>query len=85
MGITIEEEEPLKRWRVSYGIELVGHWDTAQEAWDGYRHDEDKVRPVLHPANKYRYTFSDGRQQLDVIQFRAAVEAEKRAKPKDSE
>jgi hypothetical protein len=73
------EGGPLKRWHVSYGGELVGDWDTAQEAWDGYRSYEDTNRPVTDRDKKYRYTFHVDRQVLDIIQFRAAVEAEKRA------
>src|SRR5665213_2507650 len=73
------EGEPLKRWCVNYGGELVGHWDTAHEAWDGYRNYEDKIRPVTDPGKKYRYTFRDGRKELDIIQFKAAIAAETRA------
>jgi hypothetical protein len=76
MGMTIEGE-PLKRWLVSYGGELVGDWDTAREAWDGYRNYEDKIRPVSDPNKKYRYAFVADGKELDIVQFRAAIAAEK--------
>ncbi|KJC40068.1 hypothetical protein UP09_23765 [Bradyrhizobium sp. LTSP885] len=73
------EGEPLKRWRVNYGGEHVADCDTAAEAWEEYRRYEQNIRPVTDRDKRYSYDYFDGRKKLDIVQFRNAVQAEKRA------
>jgi hypothetical protein len=79
------EGESLKRYRVLYGGEAIGDWETAGEAWKGYREYEDLIRPVTDRGRKYRYQFFDGQNELDLIQFKNATKAEERIRQKTEE
>lgn len=55
------EGEPLKQYRLSYGGEFLGSYDTAKEALAEYiQHNED-IRPLIDRAQKWRYLIRDGR------------------------
>jgi hypothetical protein len=77
-NLTVEGEKS-KRCLVYYDgeAEPVAECDTPQEAWARYRHYEENIRPVKFKSNPYQYRFRIDGSELDVVQFRAVINAEK--------
>jgi hypothetical protein len=81
----VVEGEASKRYGVSYGGQIVGSWDTATGAWQGYRDYEDKIRPVADRKKQYTYTFREGRKEITLEKLRNLVKAEEKARKPASE
>jgi hypothetical protein len=72
------EGEVSKRYRVSYGGNPIGSYDTAKEALAEYENYEKTVRPVTDPKKKFRYSIHDGRvKEITLDDLRRAAAAEK--------
>ena len=75
------EGEPVKRYRLSYGGQTIGSWDTAVEALREYETYERVIRPVTDRDKKYRYSIRDGRtKEMTIRELRAAASAEETEK-----
>jgi hypothetical protein len=73
------ESEPVKRYRLNYGGETIGSWNTAVEALTEYETYERVIRPVTDRAKKYRYSIRDGRtKEMTIRELRAAAKAEEK-------
>jgi hypothetical protein len=87
-GLTIEGE-PLKRWRIVYWGEIVGHWDKAKDALERYHRHHQDVRPIINKSRKAKrdkpfYEFFDGRKEIDLAALKRAAQAEDKAKASPS-
>ncbi len=79
MSDQIPGDKP-KRYHVSYGGQIIGWYDTAREAWAGYRDHDERIRRYLDPKKKYRYAFHEGRkEEFSIERFRAIVQSEKQS------
>jgi len=74
-GIKIEGEVS-KRYRLSYGGDSIGSWDTAKEALAAYESYENTVRPVTDRKKKYGYSITDGRKDITIADLRRTARAE---------
>jgi hypothetical protein len=75
--------EPTKRYGVSCDGEVVGSYDTVQEAWDAWKAHQRDILPVLKRNSKRslgRYVYRVGRKEMTFEQFRMAREREKSGK-----
>ena len=70
------EGEVSKRYRISYGGDSIGSYDTAKEALAAYESHENAVRPVTDRKKKYNYRIVDGRKEMTVADLRTAARAE---------
>jgi hypothetical protein len=64
------EGEPVKRYGIAFGGEVVGSHDTTKEAWEAYTEFEKLHRPIIDPCGKYTYSFHDGRKQVTIEEVR---------------
>jgi len=73
----IEGEQP-KRYRLSYGGDVIGSYDTAKEAVAAYGNYENLIPPVTDPKKKYRYGIHDGpTKEVTLGDLRKAAAVEK--------
>jgi hypothetical protein len=71
------EGEMSKRYRLSYGGDVIGSYDTAKEAVAAYENYEKLIRPVTDPKKKYRCSIHDGRtKEITLADLRKAAAAE---------
>ncbi len=71
------EGGPSKRYRLSYGGDSLGSYDTAKEALAEYESHRKVIRPVIDPQRKWRYAIFDGRtKEITIAELRRAAKAE---------
>ncbi len=71
------EGETTKRYRLSYGGQSLGSYDTAKEAVKEYDIHNKVIRPTTDPKNKWRYAIFDGRtKEITIAELRREAKAE---------
>jgi hypothetical protein len=71
------EGEVSKRYRLSYGGQSLGSYDTAKEAVVRYDSHNKLIRPVTDPKNKWRYDIFDGRtKEITIAELSGRAKAE---------
>jgi hypothetical protein len=71
------EGEILKRYRLSYGSDMIGSYDTAKEAVAAYENYEKLIRPVTDLKKKFQYSIRDRTKEITLADLRRAATAEK--------
>ena len=78
INIPIPGERP-KRYRLSYGGQSMGSFDTATEALRVYDSHNKEIRPVIDRGNKFHYSIMDEQKEIaiSVLRSRAVSESKK--------
>jgi hypothetical protein len=74
--------EPLKRYRLSYGWNVLEPYATAKEAQDSLTKDYQAARSILDRRRKWRYKIRDGAKEISLAELvRRAKEEEAASAP----
>lgn len=66
----------MKRYRLSYGGEFLGSYETAKEALHEFQEHNRLIRPIIDKKRQWHYRISDGPKEITMLQLQAAADKE---------
>ena len=73
------EGEPLKRYRLSYGWNVLGPYATAKEAQESLTKDYQAARSMLARKTKWRYKIRDVGKEISLAELNRRAKEEEAA------